>query len=448
MFFAAAVWAVSCSDDCDLDHLDKLQGLPAVTAGTYPEGDQMLEKGKSLALAPRVESQTPVYYRWMLNGDEVSTEPAYTFAAAQAGRSLLRLEISNDRGKVILENRIIVPGGDYSDGFFVINEGWYGHESGSISFYDRKDNTLGQWIYKNQNYGAEVGVTAQSATFWKGKLYVCAKEQRHLTVIDPETMYEVKTLGKICTNMAYEFVGLDDRYGIVTTKGGLVRVDLSSYEYAGISPGNTWNGCGAAAVYNGKLLVNVNGNKLYVFDVDKLTGDLTQYGWKFPYEQPLDVYTSGGSRFVAGDDGNMYVVETTKEGQNNLVKIKPDFSVEKAPMRADYSPSSFGAYREAMFCGTGNGTFYYVAGGKIYKCTFENAAPAEPFIDYAKADYSFYGAGIRVNSKTGELVAIYNTPNKDEYFHNLLVRFDAATGDVISETQYDGYRFPATVIFK
>lgn len=113
-------------------------------------------------------------------------------------------------------------------------------------------------------------------------------------------------------------------------------------------------------------------------------------------------------------------------------------------MRDDYSPSSFGAYREASFCGTPEGIFYYIAGGKIYKATFDDPAPEETLTEYTKEGYGFYGAGIRVNPKTNELLAMYLT---GDYQKNLLVRFNAATGEKISEITYDGYYFPATFIF-
>ena len=44
LFLTAAFVIASCStDDCDLDHLEKLQGLPALKAGTFPEEDLTLK---------------------------------------------------------------------------------------------------------------------------------------------------------------------------------------------------------------------------------------------------------------------------------------------------------------------------------------------------------------------------------------------------------------------
>ena len=46
LFLITALVIVSCSkDDCDLDHIDKLQGLPALKAGTFPEEDLTLNVG-------------------------------------------------------------------------------------------------------------------------------------------------------------------------------------------------------------------------------------------------------------------------------------------------------------------------------------------------------------------------------------------------------------------
>lgn len=53
LFIITAFVIVSCSkDDCDLDHIDKLQGLPALKAGTFPEEDLTLNVGEQYVYAP------------------------------------------------------------------------------------------------------------------------------------------------------------------------------------------------------------------------------------------------------------------------------------------------------------------------------------------------------------------------------------------------------------
>ena len=450
LFLLTTLVIVSCSkDDCDLDHIDKLQGLPALKAGTFPEEDLTLNVGEQYVYAPKASSPLDIYYQWYQNGEDMSTDPSFTFNAEHPSRSKVILELSNDLGKVTLENKVIVPGADYSKGCLIINEGWFGHESGSISFYNYEKNSIEHWCYKNQNFGDVLGVTSQSATLWNGKLYVCSKEDNQLVVMDPKTLYAENSCGKLANYQAYEFIGLNDDYGVITHGGYFSRVNLKTFETITlVSVGNTYTGTGSGIAYNGKLILNVNSSawgspKVYTIDIAELCSPDLKPTDKVAFQE-LDIATYGGTRFVQCKDGNIYTVETTKNGKNNLVRIKADFSLEKVAMRDDYSPSSFGAYREASFCGTPDGTFYYLAGGKIYKATFDNPAPQEALTDYTKEGYGFYGAGIRVNPKTNELLAMYLT---GDYQKNLLVRFNAATGEKISEIAYDGYYFPATFIF-
>lgn len=445
---ATVLVIASCSnDDCDLEHIEKLQGLPALKEGTFPEENLTLNVGEQFVYSPKASSLLDIYYQWYQNGEDMSTAPSFTFLAERPTRTKVVLELSNDLGKVTLENKVIVPGADYSKGCFVINEGWFGHETGSISFYNYQTNNMDHWCYKNQNFGDVLGVTTQSATLWNGKLYVCSKENNQLVMMDPKTLYVEKNAGRLLPKgrQAYEFIGINDRYGVITANGDFYRVDLNTFEAVGISTGNSWGGCGSGIVYNNKLLLNVKGQKIYVIDLETLCGDLSQYNWQnqFPFET-LDIKTTGGTRFVqCGND--LYTVETIKENvENNLVKISTDWKIEKKAIHSNYIPSSFGSYREANFCGTPDGTFYYIAGGKIYKVTFDNPAPTEAFINYNKEGYHFYGASIRINSETNELLANYLT---EDYQKNLIVRFNAKTGEKISEVAYDGYYFPATFIF-
>lgn len=445
LFVVMAAALTACSDDDnELRYPDNLLGLPALKEGTFPETDVQLSVGETYDYVPEVTSPGDVYYQWYLNDEDLGSEPRLSYTAEYPTRSRVVLELTNDFGKVILENKLIVPGADYTGGCLVINEGWFGHESGSVSYYDYQKNSVETWALKNQNFGATLGTTSQSATLWNGKLYICSKQGSQLTVVDPKTLYVEKSGAVLTgTRQVYEFVGLNDKYGVVTANGDVFRVDLETFASEQIVMDDTWGGCGSAYVYQGKLLLNVKSKKMHVLEVEKILGDLSSYTFNkpFPYTT-IDVTTTGGCRFVAGKNGNVYSVESTNSG-NNLVKIKPDLSIEKAPMRSDYQPSSFGAYREDSFCGDGENLFY-IAGGKIYKATFENAAPEEPFTSYQKEGYGFYGAGIRVNPRTHEVVATYLT---EDYQKNLIVRFDGATGEKISEVMFDGYYFPGTIIF-
>lgn len=443
---SAAILTGCSSDDCHWEHytngdFSNLE-LPAIQQGTFPEGDVVLAPGEEFVCKPQVITPGDVYYQWYLNGEEVSSAKSYTLSADVPMRGKLRLELENDKGRVTLESNVVVRGGDYAGKYLIINEGWFGHEPGSVTAYDPATGRFEYRVIKNQNYGTELGVTSQSATMWKGKLYICSKEAPALTVVDPQTMYiEKQITGKVDGKQVYEFAGINERYGILTANGYIYRVDLETLQTERIDKGSMWQGTGSAVVFGDNLLLNVRGSNLYVIPVASLTGsDLSGVTYT-----TIGVKTSGGCRFVEGADGNLYTVESNSASGGNLVKIAPDLTVTKAAIRGDYCASSFGAYREDSFCGTADGNFFYTAGGNIYKCTFDDPAPSQPFTDYSKSGYGFYGAGIRVNPANGELVATYTST---DYSKNILARFDGATGRVIAEENCaDHYWFPATIIF-
>ena len=72
LFLTAAFVIASCStDDCDLDHLEKLQGLPALKAGTFPEEDLTLNVGEKYVYSPKASSPLDIYYQWYQNGEDM-----------------------------------------------------------------------------------------------------------------------------------------------------------------------------------------------------------------------------------------------------------------------------------------------------------------------------------------------------------------------------------------
>ena len=109
LFLTAAFVIASCStDDCDLDHLEKLQGLPALKAGTFPEEDLTLNVGEKYVYSPKASSPLDIYYQWYQNGEDMSTDPSFTFNAERPSRSKVILELSNDLGKVTLDRKSVV----------------------------------------------------------------------------------------------------------------------------------------------------------------------------------------------------------------------------------------------------------------------------------------------------------------------------------------------------
>lgn len=48
----------------------------------------------------------------------------------------------------------------YENGFFILNEGWFGHDNGSVSFLNNEDN-FSYRTYQAANPGMELGTTSE-----------------------------------------------------------------------------------------------------------------------------------------------------------------------------------------------------------------------------------------------------------------------------------------------
>lgn len=72
-----------------------------VIGGISPDGDGVIKNlvvGDTLTLTASLEEELPVTYRWLLNGQEVSSGSIYTFTFTKAGRVTLVLEATNQFG--------------------------------------------------------------------------------------------------------------------------------------------------------------------------------------------------------------------------------------------------------------------------------------------------------------------------------------------------------------
>src|SRR5882757_5598312 len=68
--------------------------------------------------------------------------------------------------------------GKYDNGFFLINEGWYGHGTGTVSFYDYGTGVLSDSLFTKENPGKNLNPntsTLQYGTIFNDKLFLVSK---------------------------------------------------------------------------------------------------------------------------------------------------------------------------------------------------------------------------------------------------------------------------------
>ena len=89
---------------------------------------------------------------------------------------------------------------DYSQGTFIVNEDWYGHQNSTVNFLTQD----GEWhyrVFQTENPGHELGCTTQFGTIYGDKFYLVSKQERdpgakitgsRFAVCDAKTMKVIK----------------------------------------------------------------------------------------------------------------------------------------------------------------------------------------------------------------------------------------------------------------
>lgn len=138
---------------------------------------------------------------------------------------------------------------DYSDGVFIVNEDWYGHQNSTVNYLLPDDPDGDYWHYRviqTENPGMELGCTNQYGAIWDGRMYLIAKQEKdpgasvtggRITVVDASNMKILHQSVLIDPSGAQRdgrgFVGVDAHKGYVSTSNGVWILNLDTYEIAG-----------------------------------------------------------------------------------------------------------------------------------------------------------------------------------------------------------------------
>jgi len=138
---------------------------------------------------------------------------------------------------------------DYSEGVFILNEDWYGHQNSTLN-YLLPDDKAGEYfhyrVFQQENPGAELGCTSQFGTIFNGKLYIVSKQAKdpgasvaggRLTIADANTLKLERQLETIAPDGVQAdgrgFIGVDEKKGYISTSNGIWILDLDTQEVQG-----------------------------------------------------------------------------------------------------------------------------------------------------------------------------------------------------------------------
>jgi DNA-binding beta-propeller fold protein YncE len=165
--------------------------------------------------------------------------------------------------------------GQYSQGVFVINEGMFGNTSGTISHFDRADNTITQRIFWKKNQ-RDLGDVVQSLVFEGDKGYIVVNNSNKIEVVEAATFAEKAQitglrLPRYCLPVSNTEAYVTE-WGADGLTGSLARIDLVSNTLLERIP--VEQGPERLLLQNGLLYITHIGglgsnNKVTVFDVQQ-----------------------------------------------------------------------------------------------------------------------------------------------------------------------------------
>ncbi|AFD05740.1 DUF5074 domain-containing protein [Solitalea canadensis] len=345
--------------------------------------------------------------------------------------SLFFTACSKDDQKDIIEP--ITPG-KYADGFFIINEGWFGHENGSVNFYKYGEDTIRTNVFKKENTGKELGVSTEYGSVFNGKLYIVSK-QGPFVVADAGSLKETGRITELPAN-GRAFCGINATTGLITTADGVYPINLSTFAI-----GTKINGIagetGAIWANDKYAFVISQANGIYVINSATLA--------------VVKNYAKGAIGFALSKDGSLWAAT-----ENSLIEINPqtltfkEINVPKAPFASWYAwePGSLTA-------STSENAIYFVSGSsswsptQIYKYVIgDEASLSKPLVTLPE-NKVFYGSGLRFDPVKKQLIA-YTVQSGwgENYKYNSLYFFNASNGEKVKEINFEGFYFPAVAVFQ
>jgi hypothetical protein len=138
---------------------------------------------------------------------------------------------------VMAANAAMAGDVDYSNGVFIVNEDWFGHNNSTLNYLNPDDESGDYWHYRviqAENPGVELGCTAQFGTIFDGRMYIISKQEMdggasieggRITIADAASLRVLHQSATIDPSDAQSdgraFLGINSSKGYVSTSNGV-----------------------------------------------------------------------------------------------------------------------------------------------------------------------------------------------------------------------------------
>lgn len=335
---------------------------------------------------------------------------------------------------------------NFTNGFFIVNEDWFGHGNGTVNFIDN-NGEINYRAYSSVNNNQAFGATTSHGTIYGDKFYFVSKQAAdggdtqytpggRLVVANAKTLQKIAGFDKIGNADGRSFLGVNEHKGYIGTSKGIYLFDIDN-----LTIGSVINGTSTAQIGN-----MIRTSK-YVFAVNQTAGIQI-----IDPDTNIIVNTIAGSfhSIVQAKDGSVWAIQSQK-----LANIDPaTFAVQYYNIPASTYSGSWGAWNAGSFTAsnTENTLYWMKASNQIARFDVTSKVFNETFITLPGQTGSYkqipYGAALRVNPATGNLVANTTESGFGAHFQKNWVHTFNANG-VLMDTKVlnDYYWFPSVTVF-
>ncbi|PWN64754.1 DUF5074 domain-containing protein [Chryseobacterium oncorhynchi] len=346
---------------------------------------------------------------------------------------------------------------NFTNGFFMVNEDWYGHTNGSVNFIDNNGQITNR-VYSNANNNHAFGATTQFGTIYGDKFYFVSKQAAdagdaqytpggRLVIANAQTMQKIAGFNDIGGGDGRSFLGVNEHKGYIGASNGIFLFNIDNLQV-----GSLITGTGGGSQYAGQIGNMIRTSK-YVFAVKQGAGILV-----------IDPNTDTVVNTIAGPfisiaqakDGSVWAIQKQKLANIDPATLAPQYYNIPTTTYSD----SWGAWNAGSFTASNTeNTLYwikggsgFVAGNQIVKFDVTTKGFNETFITLPGQTGSFkqipYGAALRVNPSTGNLILNTTESGFGAHFQKNWIHTFNATGSLINtRTLDDYYWFPSLAVF-
>ena len=434
VFFSLAIVALlmsGCYKD-DIDDLKKEQERHA----------QLLQEYKSLldALGAKktITSVAPISDGWKITFSDNTTVDLKHGKDGDDAPYIVEINIVDNNVEFIFSegDPIVVPMTDYSNGIFIVNEGSF-PASGSVNFFRYSSGRVETGLYSAVNPGKDLGVTTQFAAIYNEKMYLISK-QGALVVVDAKTMLETGRIDDFeeLTGGGRAFCGVTAGLGLVSTADGVYKLNLNP-----LSLGDKIDGISGEV---GEMLQYRQHIFIYSFELQQIYAMNTS---TWTIDETFDDIAGG---LTVSKDGMIW-----SANGNDLIKINPFMlDIEMIPMPTGVSVmvNGFGWAASSLTASKQENALYFVNDNdfwdftEVYKYVIGETNSLNSPLFTVPSGRMIYGTGINVHPQNNQVVVTtidgWAGSNK-----NNLYFYDGTTGRLIRNVSYDGFWFPAMILF-